>query len=106
MVAGHILGEGNWKDRGICVKKQGEVAGRTVTVVETPGWDRVSVKRTSSQIKKEIVKSVTLLPPGPHALLLVVPLGENILANEKKSNQHLMEFFVREGLETHHGPVC
>ncbi|XP_062304634.1 GTPase IMAP family member 4-like [Osmerus eperlanus] len=91
VVAGHILGEGNWKDRGMCVKKQGEVAGRTVTVVETPGWDRVSVKRTSSRIKKEIVNSVTLLPPGPHALLLVVPLGEEISGNEKKSNQHHME---------------
>ena len=76
VVAAHILGEGSWKDRGMCVKKQGEVAGRTVTVVETPGWDRVSVKRTSSQIKNEIVNSVTLLPPGPHTLLLVVPLGD------------------------------
>ncbi|XP_062304635.1 GTPase IMAP family member 4-like [Osmerus eperlanus] len=91
VVAGHILGQGNWKDKDMCVKTEGEVAGRTVTVVETPGWDKMSVKRTSSRIKKEIVNSVTLLPPGPHALLLVVPLGEEISDDEKKSVQDHME---------------
>ena len=34
---------------------------------------------------------MTLLPPGPHALLLVVPLGEEILDDEKKSVQDHME---------------
>ncbi|XP_067115687.1 GTPase IMAP family member 7-like [Osmerus mordax] len=91
VVAGHILGQGNWKDKDMCVKTEGEVAGRTVTVVETPGWDKMSVKCTSSRIKKEIVNSVTLSPPGPHALLLVVPLGEKISDDEKKSVQDHME---------------
>ncbi|XP_067115688.1 GTPase IMAP family member 7-like [Osmerus mordax] len=89
--ARNILGQENWKDRGMCVKKQGEVSGRTVTVVDTPGWDPMSLKSTSHQIKKEIEKSVTLLPPGPHALLLVVPLREELSGNERKSIQHHME---------------
>lgn len=94
VVARHILGHGDWRDRGLSVKKRGEVAGRTVAVVETPGWDRVSVKRTSTHVKKELVHSVTLLPPGPHALLLVLPIGEELSANERKSIQHHMELLT------------
>ncbi|KAJ8362567.1 hypothetical protein AAFF_G00368030, partial [Aldrovandia affinis] len=54
-----------------CVKRQGEVAGRQVTVVDTPGWrSNCSVKVTRELVKQEIVRSVSLCPPGPYALFL------------------------------------
>ncbi|XP_070964928.1 GTPase IMAP family member 4-like [Oncorhynchus clarkii lewisi] len=80
----HFRSEG-----GMCVKKQGEVAGRTVTVVDTPGWD--TVKYTSTHIKQEIKNSVTLCPPGPHALLLVVPIGDPLSSAERKAIRYHME---------------
>ncbi|XP_061079264.1 uncharacterized protein LOC133114086 [Conger conger] len=70
-----ILGREEFKS-GIrtaqCVKRQGEVAGRQVTVVDTPGWSTYSVKDTAELDKQEIVRSVSLCPPGPCALFLVI----------------------------------
>ena len=56
-----------------CEKRQGEVAGRHITVVNTPGW-WVShpLKNTPELIKQEIVLSASLCQPGPHVLLLVI----------------------------------
>ncbi|XP_035262230.1 GTPase IMAP family member 7-like isoform X1 [Anguilla anguilla] len=66
-----------------CVKRQAEVAGRHVTVVDTPGWDRVSTFRTSEQVKQEVTRSAFLCPPGPHAVLLTIPV-EELPQREKK----------------------
>ncbi|XP_064199890.1 trichohyalin-like isoform X2 [Anguilla rostrata] len=58
-----------------CLSAQGEVAGRWVTVVDTPGWEST---RTPERVRHEIRRSVTLCPPGPHALLLVVGVDSDI----------------------------
>ncbi|XP_048104184.1 GTPase IMAP family member 9-like [Alosa alosa] len=76
-----------------CVKRQGEVAGRQVTVVDTPGWKDYSecyYKDSPNLLKQEIVLSVTLCPPGPHAFLLVI--HENMTfteAERKATSNHL-----------------
>ncbi|KAJ8345937.1 hypothetical protein SKAU_G00301300 [Synaphobranchus kaupii] len=74
-----ILGREEFKS-GIrtaqCVKRQGEVAGRQVTVVDTPGWwMNYSVNDTAELDKQEIVRSVSLCPPGPCALFLVIDVS-------------------------------
>uniref|UniRef100_A0A8B9R9W5 AIG1-type G domain-containing protein n=1 Tax=Astyanax mexicanus TaxID=7994 RepID=A0A8B9R9W5_ASTMX len=56
-----------------CVKREGEVAGRRITVVEAPGW-LMETLITESSLKEEIVLSVSLCSPGPHALLLLIRL--------------------------------
>ncbi|XP_031417867.2 GTPase IMAP family member 8-like [Clupea harengus] len=62
-----------------CVKRQGEVAGRQVTVVEAPGWwGNVNLEDTPELTKQEIVLSVSLCPPGPHAVLLVIEVDSSI----------------------------
>ncbi|XP_051752087.1 GTPase IMAP family member 4-like [Ctenopharyngodon idella] len=58
---------------GLCTLHQCEHEGIRISVVEAPGWDKVS-KQTPKSIKKEVVRSVSLCPPGPHALLLVIPV--------------------------------
>ncbi|XP_064172354.1 uncharacterized protein LOC135244085 [Anguilla rostrata] len=69
-----------------CVKRQGEVAWRQVTVVDTPGWwTNFSVKDTAELDKQEIVRSVSLCPPGPCALFLVVDLSSAFRDTEKRS---------------------
>ncbi|KAM6951766.1 uncharacterized protein FYW47_015264 [Aplochiton taeniatus] len=56
-----------------CEKKQGEVDGRQVTVVDAPGWwKHHDLKETPELVKQEIVRSVSICSPGPHALLLVI----------------------------------
>ncbi|KAB5522709.1 hypothetical protein PHYPO_G00162600 [Pangasianodon hypophthalmus] len=67
-----------------CVMRHGEVAGRKITVVEAPGWQRNKAVRNSSDLlKQEIVHSVSMCPPGPHAVLLVLRLDFKSWKSEK-----------------------
>ncbi|XP_046887530.1 LOW QUALITY PROTEIN: GTPase IMAP family member 8-like [Hypomesus transpacificus] len=75
-----------------CVKRQGEVAGRQVTVIDTPGWWRdFPVEGTIKLVKEEIVRSVSLCPPGPHALLLVMMGVVSFTEENAKSVEQHME---------------
>ncbi|KAK0130801.1 GTPase IMAP family member 2 [Merluccius polli] len=56
-----------------CVMRRADVWGRSVTVVDTPGWEwYYPLNSTSDWVRRETLRSATLCPPGPHALLLVV----------------------------------
>lgn len=56
-----------------CVKRRADTAGHRVTVVDTPGWEwYYSSNATPGWVRRETMRSVSLCPPGPHALLLVV----------------------------------
>uniref|UniRef100_A0A3B3DX75 GTPase IMAP family member 8 n=1 Tax=Oryzias melastigma TaxID=30732 RepID=A0A3B3DX75_ORYME len=70
-----ILGKEEFvtKERTSCSRRLGVVAGRWITVVDTPGWwCDFSAGDTSKLVKREIVSSVSLCPPGPHVFLIVV----------------------------------
>uniref|UniRef100_W5LVX8 AIG1-type G domain-containing protein n=1 Tax=Lepisosteus oculatus TaxID=7918 RepID=W5LVX8_LEPOC len=76
-----------------CVKSQGEVAGRQITVVDTPGWYFSSEDDdTLEWIRKVIEPSVSLCPPGPHALLLVINLDS---VKEKRSVEKHLELLSK-----------
>ncbi|XP_056304841.1 uncharacterized protein LOC130216927 [Danio aesculapii] len=57
----------------VCEKRVGEVAGRSVAVVDTPGLFDTTL--TNDQVVEEIVKCVSLSAPGPHVFVIVVSLG-------------------------------
>ncbi|KAL6485220.1 hypothetical protein MHYP_G00072650 [Metynnis hypsauchen] len=59
-----------------CVRKQAEVAGRSVVVTDTPGWDKLRAEDTPARIRAEILESISHCAPGPHAFLLVIPTGD------------------------------
>ncbi|MGH0148378.1 UNVERIFIED_CONTAM: hypothetical protein FKN15_037470 [Acipenser sinensis] len=71
-----------------CKKRTGEVAGRRVTVVDTPGTDRVEIERC-----------VSLSAPGPHAFLLVIPVYSKYIIDTHSDEywkavvKHLCESF-------------
>ncbi|XP_060724709.1 GTPase IMAP family member 4-like [Tachysurus vachellii] len=93
-VARFILGDTTLNEESEeCLLHEGEHAGRRICIVNTPGWDRVSIECTTGKIKKEIVRSVTLCPPGPHALVLVLPVNadDELSVNELKSASRHME---------------
>ncbi|XP_069054211.1 GTPase IMAP family member 9-like [Lepisosteus oculatus] len=71
-----------------CEKRQGEVAGRQITVVDTPGWGSSFIIRAHPQrVREEVVRSVSLCPPGPHALLLVINV--NSYTDWRSVEEHL-----------------
>ncbi|XP_042249924.1 GTPase IMAP family member 8-like [Thunnus maccoyii] len=70
-----ILGKEEFvtKERTSCSRRLGAVAGRWLTVVDTPSWwCDFSSQDTSQLVKREIVSSVSLCSPGPHVFLITV----------------------------------
>ncbi|KAL0193744.1 hypothetical protein M9458_012040, partial [Cirrhinus mrigala] len=55
--------------------RQGEVAGRKVTVVETPDWFCSGL--SLEELRQDVELCVRLSTPGPHAFLLVIPVNES-----------------------------
>lgn len=91
-----------------CVKRRADVAGRKVMVVDTPGWDwYYPLNSTPNWVRRETLRSVSLCPPGPHAVLLVVrscasvnedyitEIGEHLELLGTKVWEHTMVLFTR-----------
>ncbi|XP_061877610.1 GTPase IMAP family member 4 [Entelurus aequoreus] len=76
-----------------CVTRQTEAQGRQVTVVDTPGW--YSTQTTPLSYKKEITRGATLCPPGPHAFLLVIPVGMFTEVDRARIEEHVGLFGER-----------
>uniref|UniRef100_A0A3B3YEM0 AIG1-type G domain-containing protein n=2 Tax=Poecilia mexicana TaxID=48701 RepID=A0A3B3YEM0_9TELE len=75
----------------------GVVEGRRLTVVDSPGWFYINtLQETSEMDKLEIENSVNLCPPGPHAVLLVIPLAINIDESYLRVVQQHMSLFREE----------
>nr|XP_021326288.1 GTPase IMAP family member 8-like isoform X2 [Danio rerio] len=69
-----------------CVRRHGEAADKHITVIEAPGWwINDTVEKSPELLKEEILLSVSLCPPGPHALLLIVPVDTVFKETERKS---------------------
>ncbi|XP_066509149.1 GTPase IMAP family member 4-like [Hoplias malabaricus] len=74
-----------------CVMKTNKVAGIEVTVVDTPSWNWVSAEDSSEELKQELRRSVDMLGEGPHAFLLVYPLGAPYMERHKMAMQEHLE---------------
>ncbi|XP_078028839.1 GTPase IMAP family member 9-like [Epinephelus lanceolatus] len=73
-----------------CCKQTGEVFGRQVTLVDTPGlFDTSEAEHT---VKREISKCINMSAPGPHAILLVIKLGP-FTAEERDAVKKVEEIF-------------
>lgn len=72
-ILGMVGGFESGKPTEECVKRRADIASYRVTVVDTPGWEwYYSGNGTPGWVTRETMRSVTVCPPGPHALLLVI----------------------------------
>ncbi len=79
-------------EKDLCTLYKSEQAGRRISVVKAPGWEKHSIQETPENIKEEIVRSVSFCPPGPHALLLVIPVktaSEELSTEIKAAEMHM-----------------
>lgn len=80
-----------------CVKRQGTVKGRQVTVVDTPGWWASHTDEASPElIKRDILSSASLCPPGPNCFLLSIRVDNTFTGEHRQAAlQHLERFGER-----------
>ncbi|KAK6316384.1 hypothetical protein J4Q44_G00139080 [Coregonus suidteri] len=69
-------------------RQEGEVCGRRVMVVDTPGLSNSDI--SEEEVRGEMERAITLCDPGPHAFLLVIQLGR-FTEQEKRVMETLKE---------------
>lgn len=74
----------------VCEERRSVWNTRELVVVDTPGVFDTEVP--DSDTLKEIARCVLLTSPGPHALLLVVPLGR-YTEEERKATEKILTMF-------------
>ncbi|XP_043968340.1 GTPase IMAP family member 8-like [Gambusia affinis] len=73
----------------ICQKAECDVNGRHVVVVDTPGLFDTTL--TSDEVNEELKKCFSLVSPGPHVFLLVLPIGRFTIEEDTKTLELIQE---------------
>ncbi|XP_063051254.1 GTPase IMAP family member 7-like [Engraulis encrasicolus] len=73
-----------------CIAYHGQLNGKRLTVIDTPGWyNGYPVIDTAQRTKDELVLSVRKCPPGPHAFILAIEVAGFTERNLRAVIEHL-----------------
>ncbi|KAJ8268788.1 hypothetical protein COCON_G00113950 [Conger conger] len=84
---------------GRSLRGKGQVAGREVSVVDTPGWGEGGP--VGDAVRQEIRRSLSLCPSGPHAFLLAVPAGWGLFPRTQRCQAEDHLALLGEGVWRH-----
>ncbi|XP_048027530.1 uncharacterized protein LOC125255962 [Megalobrama amblycephala] len=79
-----------------CSEAHGTVSGRSVSVVDTPGY--FDTKMKPEELMTEIARSVYISSPGPHTFLIVFPVNMRFTEQEQQIPQMIEMMFGEEVL--------
>jgi len=80
-----------------CVKMEGDINGRKIILVDTPGWWKCYQLCDSTEcLKAELVRSTNICPPGPHAFLLVMEVDLDFSEKHGKAAEGHMQFISED----------
>ncbi|KAI1888869.1 hypothetical protein AGOR_G00173210 [Albula goreensis] len=77
----------------------GVVAGRSILVVDMPGWDPLSPQDTPRRIQQMAMSSANMCSPGPHAFLLAFPINRDPMWSQKVA--HRLQAVLSEDIWRH-----
>ncbi|XP_048041378.1 GTPase IMAP family member 8-like [Megalobrama amblycephala] len=77
-------------------RETSEINGRRVTVIDTPGL--FDTELSNEEIQREIRHCISMILPGPHAFLLLIPLGR-FIKHEETSVKIIQEMFGEKSLK-------
>ncbi|XP_048041662.1 GTPase IMAP family member 4-like [Megalobrama amblycephala] len=80
-----------------CQKESGEVCGRAVTVVDTPGLFDTSL--SNEEVQQEIMRCIELSTPGPHVFLVVIAVGP--ITQEERETLQLIKMTFGQKAEAY-----
>ncbi|KAJ8011182.1 hypothetical protein DPEC_G00055510 [Dallia pectoralis] len=84
-VANALLGQTESISSSVCVKRDGEICGHLVSIIEMPALTHL----TQEEVMFESFRCVSLCEPGVHVFLLVVPVGP--LTDEDKGEMKTIQ---------------
>ncbi|XP_029317101.1 GTPase IMAP family member 7-like, partial [Cottoperca gobio] len=79
-----------------CKRAEGEVGGRKVAVIDTPGL--FDTNFTEEEVLKKIKTCISLSAPGPHAFLVVLRLGR-FTKEEQETVRMILSTFGEEAAQ-------
>ncbi|XP_037396291.1 GTPase IMAP family member 8-like [Pygocentrus nattereri] len=81
----------------VCVRREGEVCGRLVTLVEMPAL--YNTQLSEEEVMQETHRCVSLCDPGVHAFLLIIPVGP--LTDEDKGEMEKIQRIFSSRVNEH-----
>ncbi|CAM4675458.1 unnamed protein product [Leuciscus chuanchicus] len=78
-----------------CQRETAEIDGRQITVIDTPGL--FDTKHSHEEIQREISNCISMILPGPHVFLLLIPLGR-FTKEEENAVKIIQETFGENSL--------